>query len=318
MAIYSKPHSVTSFVDLEKMVFDLRYTEGPYWEILDFDFIEGGPYTPEDERNANPVTVITEATRRRYFGDRSVLGELIETGGQRFRVVGVVHNVPVTRMTAAADLWAPLSTAKSQEFRTEIIRGFHALLLAGSRKDFPAIKAEFESRLKHVELPEPYQTIYGTPMTRLEFAVVSLDTPSDGRPPVLKVVLIWLGLVAVFLLLPTINLVNINLSRILERSPEIGIRKAFGASSLHLAGQFIFENLFLSLLGSVLALAGAAGVLSIIESSGLIPYADFKLNYRVFFYALILACFFGLLSGAFPAWRMSRLNPVNALRGGKR
>ena len=54
------------------------------------------------------------------------------------------------------------------------------------------------------------------------------------------------------------------------------------------------------------------------EATGLLPYADLRLNLRVFAGALGLACLFGLLSGAYPAWRMSRLHPVAALRGGQR
>ena len=57
-----------------------------------------------------------------------------------------------------------------------------------------------------------------------------------------------------FMALPTLNLVNINLSRILERSSEIGVRKAFGASSRTLVGQFVMENVILTLVGGALAL----------------------------------------------------------------
>ena len=51
------------------------------------------------------------------------------------------------------------------------------------------------------------------------------------------------------MLLPTVNLININVSRIMERASEIGVRKAFGASSRTLVGQFIVENLILTLVG---------------------------------------------------------------------
>jgi putative ABC transport system permease protein len=126
------------------------------------------------------------------------------------------------------------------------------------------------------------------------------------------------AVVLAFLLLPTINLVSINMSRILERASEIGVRKSFGASSRHLVGQFVLENILLCLLGGLIALVAAAGVLAWINASGIIPNADFKLNYRVFAYGLCLTVFFGLLSGVYPAWRMSRLHPVQALRGDTR
>ncbi|MCI0662440.1 MAG: ABC transporter permease, partial [Acidobacteria bacterium] len=56
-------------------------------------------------------------------------------------------------------------------------------------------------------------------------------------------------------------------------------------------------------------------VLQAITSSGFFPYAEFHLNYRVFLYGLALAIFFGLMSGVYPAWKMSRLHPVQALKG---
>jgi len=51
---------------------------------------------------------------------------------------------------------------------------------------------------------------------------------------------------------------------------------------------------------------------------GLIEYADLQLNYRIFFWGALLAVAFGLLSGVYPAWRMSRLHPVQALKGTSR
>jgi len=312
-------HIVASFLDGEKVVSKLRRTDGPYWEILDFDFLEGGPFTHEDDEQANMVAVINEATRHRFFGDEPAVGRAIEADGQRFRVVGVVENVSITRTTAFADIWVPHGTARSQSFRKELMGDHQGLMLARSIDDFAAIKAEFISRLPHVEFTEPWHTIKGQPLTLVEAAALQLgNVQVDQEPPVYLLVLMGLGIVAAFLFLPTVNLVSINLSRIIERSSEIGVRKAFGASSGHLVIQFIVENLVLCLVGGLLALAGAAVVLELAEGSGVIPHAEFHLNYRVWFYALGLALLFGLLSGAYPAWRTSRLHPVDALRGGAR
>jgi putative ABC transport system permease protein len=117
------------------------------------------------------------------------------------------------------------------------------------------------------------------------------------------------------MLLPALNLVNINVSRTLERSGEIGVRKAFGATAGRLVGQFLVENIFLTLLGSGLGLALAAGALALLNGSHLFAYADYALNARVFGVALGLALFFGVLSGAYPAYKMSKLQAVRALKG---
>ena len=110
-------------------------------------------------------------------------------------------------------------------------------------------------------------------------------------------------------------MVNLNTSRILERASEIGVRKAFGATSATLVGQFMVENLVLTLIGGLLGFVLAIMLLDLVAASNLIKYADLRINLRVFGAALLLMVFFGVLSGAYPAWRMSRMRPVDALRG---
>ena len=122
-------------------------------------------------------------------------------------------------------------------------------------------------------------------------------------------------LMLLFMLLPALNLVNLNTGRIMERSAEIGVRKAFGASSGQLVLQFVIENVLLCLVGGLLGLAFAKGALLWLEGSGLIPYLKVELNFPVFFCGLVIASVFGLLSGLIPAWKMSRLHPVLALKG---
>jgi putative ABC transport system permease protein len=320
-SIFSNPSEVISFVEGEKVDLRMRRTDGTYWEILDFDFVEGGAFTEEDNLAANHVTVISRATRQRFFGGEPALGRYIECDGQRLLVVGVVANVPITRVTACADLWTPTGTTKTRESLEQLMGDHEALLLAESRAEFPRIKAEFQSRLKHVEFPDPerFHTFRGAPLTRFETLVAEGGSANEhGEPRVAVVLSLIFAAVMAFLLLPTVNLISINMSRILERALEIGVRKAFGASSAHLIGQFIVENMLLCLVGGVIALIGAAAVLAWVNASGVIPNADFRLNYRIFGHALLLSGFFGVLSGIYPAWRMSRLHPVLALGGGTR
>jgi putative ABC transport system permease protein len=118
-----------------------------------------------------------------------------------------------------------------------------------------------------------------------------------------------------FMLLPALNLVNLNTGRILERSSEIGVRKSFGATSSQLVWQFLVENTLLCLAGGLIALACAAAVLHWLEASNLIPYLKVNLDLAVFGYGMLIAMVFGVLSGVIPAWKMSRLDPVHALKG---
>jgi len=319
MSIASDPFPATRYVEGRTETWTMRTTDGEYWEILRFDFLEGGPFTQEDERSGNRVAVISEAARRAFFGDRPALGGSVDLDGQRYQVVGVVRNVNLLRVSAAADIWAPHGTRKSQDFRRFHFAGeFSALLLARSRADFPRIRAAFRSRLELAKSQEGFEKLLGTPETRLEMLASAMHRKDDAEPSIGALIWQSTGALLLFMLLPTLNLVSINMSRILERASEIGVRKAFGASAGHLVGQFILENIFLCLVGGVLALGGTALALHGIAQSGLVPHLDVRLNYRVFLIALGVACFFGVLSGALPAWQMSRLHPVRALRGGAR
>ena len=100
----------------------------------------------------------------------------------------------------------------------------------------------------------------------------------------------------------------------MERSSEIGVRKAFGASGMTLVGQFIVENIILTFLGTIIAILLSFIILQVINNSELISNIHLTINLTVLFYSLIACLVFGLLSGVYPAWRMSRLQVVTALK----
>ncbi len=240
----------------------------------------------------------------------------------------MVRDVPMLRSIPFADIWVPVTTSKSEGYRREIMGGFIGMFLARSPADFPALREEFEARLKQVELPDPkmWKALEAHPYTTME--AVAADFMGSGPGRMLPshgedrgMAVFWTlvaALVFLFMLLPTLNLVNLNVSRILERASEIGVRKAFGASSGTLVGQFVVENVALTLVGGLIALAMAPLVLQVLTATSLVPYAHFTLNSRVFAYSFVLAVVFGVLSGAYPAWKMSRLHPVDALKGDSR
>jgi putative ABC transport system permease protein len=117
------------------------------------------------------------------------------------------------------------------------------------------------------------------------------------------------------MVLPALNLVNLNTGRILERRSEIGVRKAFGATSAQLVWQLIVENMLLCVAGGAIGLFAARLVLWWLEGSGLVPYLKVDMNLAIFGYGLLLSLLFGLISGVIPAWKMSRLDPAHALKG---
>ncbi|HEX2832812.1 MAG TPA: ABC transporter permease [Thermoanaerobaculia bacterium] len=318
MSLFTTSSPLTMYHEGRKIDTHLRRTDGAYWQILDFKFLEGGPFTEEDNRNANFVAVITDEMRRTLFNGQSALGRTIELDGQRFRVIGVVPAVAITRNVGFSEVWAPVGTLKTREHEKRMIGDFGAIVLARSPRDFAAIRREFKERLANFVFEDPKN------FDRVE---AGLDTPFElvarnmignqyqgNRVLVLQAILVLMALL--FVTLPTMNLVSINLSRILERASEIGVRKAFGASSVTLIGQFVVENVVLTLIGGAIGFVLSVLALSAVARLEIVPFAVFDVNLRIFGYGVLLSAAFGIISGVYPAWRMSRMQPVNALRGG--
>ncbi len=318
MTAFTKQGSVVTFLDGRKINSDFRYTDAEFWRIMEFAFLEGAPFTEEDDKDGRTVAVIDEGTRRRFFNEEPALGKYIELDGRNFQVVGVVRDVPWYRIISTANIWVPIGAVRDRGILDSLIGNFNGAFLLAPEAVRSEVQAAFSERLTRVELPDPerFHTIKGLPMTRLEAISNQALNLDMGESAPERLLLFGLLAVLAFMALPAINLININLSRIFERSGEIGVRKAFGASSRDLVGQFIVENVVLCLLGGLIGLVGAFVALQILAHLPQIPYMRVSFSGRFFLMALTSALVFGLLSGVGPAWRMSRQQVVDALRGG--
>jgi putative ABC transport system permease protein len=320
MAIASLPQGALSYREGDRVRSYLKRTDAEFWRILSFDFVEGGPFTDDDVAEARSVAVINESTRDRFFGGGPAVGRAIELDEERYRVVGVVRDVPVLRLVPFADVWVPLTVQRTDAWRDAIRGEMFGILLARSAADFPAIRAEFRSRLPTVDLSGTgFRSADARPETAFQtFARILLGRGARDEGAAFQLLALLLGLALAFMLLPALNLVNLGVSRALERASEIGVRRAFGASVLQLVGQLVLESVVLALVGGLLALLVAEATLQVVSGSGLVPYADLHVNLRVSLWGIGFAVVFGILSGAWPAWRLARLHPVEALRGGIR
>ncbi|MCP4633869.1 MAG: FtsX-like permease family protein [candidate division Zixibacteria bacterium] len=319
ISISSFHHPTTTYKDNSKIKMSMKFTDSEFWEILDFEFVEGQGFTKEDVENANRVAVITRDIQKRYFNDEPCIGKYIEADVDNYRVIGIVENVSILRIMPYSDIWVPITCIKEDIHKATIVGNFpsfYSMVLAHDESDIPKIKEEFRGHIENVEFPEgrfvklkTETSTYGEAMARTFFR-----TEQGSVTPVLIVLFV---LMVLFMILPTINLVNINISRIMERSSEIGVRKAFGASSLTLVGQFIVENIIITFIGGAISIILSVIVLNIINGSGIIPHTHLGVNFRIFYYSVIICLFFGIFSGVYPAFRMSRMQPVEALRGGQ-
>jgi putative ABC transport system permease protein len=327
MAIFFMPVRVRAFREGVRFDLGLKRTDGGFWTVLQFEFIEGGPYGAEEVREARPVAVINESTRGKLFDGAPALGRWLELEGQRFRVVGVVRDASPLRRNPWSDVWVPLTTSRLGEHLSDVGGGGDALVLARSRADFPRIKQEAELRAARYDPPDPtrHGRVHVSMETSFEKIVEELADGlvdrrgRDGQTVrISKLAGVALIISLVFMLLPAVNLINLNVSRILERASEIGVRKAFGASSRALVGQFVVENVVLTAVGGALALLLSTLVLHRVSATGLFGAEPLQVSYRVFLVGMALALIFGLVSGVYPAWKMARMHPLAALRGALR
>ncbi|ELX13433.1 putative ABC transporter permease [Janthinobacterium sp. HH01] len=293
----------------------MRRTDAEYWKILDFKVLQGRVPDQADVDQGRFVAVVNASTARKLFPGQQALGQKISIGGQYFSVIGVVEDA--MHLNALSDIWAPITTFPSTDYRGQMFGNFSMLVLAHTAADLPRIQRDIEAAAKTVVFDDPNQfniaRVWGD--SKLDLFARMLTQPDGADSGATKLLAVIGVLMLLFMMLPALNLINLNTGRILERSSEIGVRKAFGATSAHLVRQLVLENVLLCLVGGLIGLACARVVLWWLEGSGLIPYLQVELNLAVFGMGLLLATIFGLLSGVLPAWKMSRLDPVHALKG---
>jgi putative ABC transport system permease protein len=316
ISIYSGSFTSASYVNNQKLELQMKFTDAVYWDIMEIGFIDGRPYDQQAVDNADRVAVITEKAQRQIFGREPGVGKYIETSRGNYRVIGVIPHQEIPVHFAAADIFAPITTSQIDMTSTRLFSYCGALILARDKSDFDLIREEYAGRQAQVleDVKGEFNTVECPLMTQDEFLAmyfIGWESETDSALILLGAALIMI----LFMLFPAINLININISRIIERSSEIGVRKAFGASSRSLIGQFLVENIVLTLIGGVIAYILAVIILTIVTDSGLIPFGDFDPSLRVFLACLAIALFFGIFSGVLPAYRMSRLHPVEALKG---
>ena len=317
----TQPRVATSYLDGRKVTVQLRRTDAAYWQILDFDLRTGRALSADDVATGRFVAVINEATADTYFGAEPPLGKTLTLDAQSFEVVGVVANEPETNRLAFADVWVPLTATESSAYEQEWLANGQAILYVEDPSRRTAMAEEFRDLLRRFEYtPDPTQfdtavAAAATPLELLAFAAVNEGPGVEMFAQNYVATFIGLSALAalLFMALPAINMTNLNIGRILERAPEIGLRKATGASVRVLVGQFVFESVVLAALGGLLAFAAAPFVLDVLND--IFTYGQFRVNGAVFVAGLVFVAVFGVLSGAYPAWKMARLDPAAALRG---
>ncbi len=294
------------------------YTDDVFWEITDFRFLSGRPYNLAEYEQGARVAVIDRKTSMDVFGTIDAAGEEIRIKNRMFKVAGVVENTDITMYRIAANLYIPYSCLESFHSDYFYANFSRVLLLADNRNDFEKMNGEFKQKLTYVtfENTDAFNRIDGSLvrdsyLKRIEaLAVTYFQYHKDIKKPLY---IAGLLLVFLFILLPAINLVNININRVYERLSEIGVRKTFGATIRKLTGQFLFENVVITIAGGILSILLSAVIISILNRTDALGGVYMKMNYAGFIISMAAILAIGILSGILPSVTMARARIVECL-----
>ncbi len=318
-SFYSPDFSYDLFANGNKLSFKAIYADASFWAVYDFQFLAGRPFRADDVTAQAQVVVLTRKAARDYFGtDQGVIGKHLEMDGRQLEVIGLIGQPANSKYFVSAEAYLPLTLCPPAVLADTGFQGpFEAVFMGASPIARESIKQAIASRAANIPLPNPEEYNYLELMTatfagRYAYGIFPVkDSPSDALRTFL---LIGGGLLLLFILLPTLNLINLNVSRIMERSAEIGVRKAFGAHSGSILAQLVFENIVLTFIGGLIGLLLALGLLYLVNDAQVMGDTQLQFNARVFAWSVLICLLFGIISGLLPAWRMSQLHIANAIK----
>jgi putative ABC transport system permease protein len=280
-------------------------TEPQYFEVRNWPFVSGTSFSEDDVTQAATVAVLGDTVRRYLFGSRNPIGETIRIGTLPFKVVGVL----TPKGTSAGSnqdqddvIIAPLTTVQKKLLGQEWLRWI--MVSAVSRQASYIAQPQIESLLR-----DRHKIRRGDPD---DFVVRNLADMADAAAEQGSVMTVLLTIVAsIALLVGGIGIMNIMLVSVTERTREIGVRMAVGATGEDVRLQFLIEALVLGLIGGTIGVIFGVGS-SIAVAQGLgwpVRIPAYAIAVSTLF-ATAIALFFGF----YPARRASQLNPIEALR----
>ncbi|QBQ42748.1 ABC transporter permease [Sphingobacterium psychroaquaticum] len=275
-----------------------------YLETSGYKLEDGRNFTAQDIENANPVVIIGQEVKTKLFkNNKKAVGEYITIGGARFTVIGVLESkgssagfgsdkacfIPISRgraMISNANPSFVITVMTSDPFKMdgaegEAIATFRKIraLNAKQSNDFEIIKSDAVAQML-------MQNLTYVTMGAIVIAFITLVGASIG-------------------------LMNIMLVSVTERTREIGVRKAIGATPSVIRKQFLMEAVVICVLGGI---AGIVLGILIGNVLALALGADFIIPWKWMMLGLTVCIGVGMLSGYYPASKASKLDPVEALR----
>ncbi len=276
-----------------------------FMAIKGYKLSSGREFSNPEMQNAGLVAIIGNEIQQTLFDKLDPLGKEVVVRGLRFKVVGVLEKAGSMFGGGGADrtILIPLETAR--KVPTSFDPTYDITVSVAKVEDLDDAVGEATGLMRAIRHDRP-----GQPDSFEIESSGSLREELDGITGVLKIGGGVIGFIT--LLGAAICLMNIMMVSVTERTREIGIRKALGATPLRIRQQFLIEAIVICQMGGV-AGVGLGIVVGNLMSS-LLGADNFVVPWFWMILGLIVCVVVGLLSGYYPAYRASKLDPIESLR----
>jgi predicted permease len=274
----------------------------------------GRDFTPADEGpGAERVTIIgRKLWKRRYAEDPGILGKTLRIDGKPVTIVGVMADG--MEFPRNNELWVPLSPAGDEQKRD-----FRFLAVFGRLGD-GATRAQAQTEMNGIA--ERLAAAY--PDSNKDYTSVIIETFNErfNSGNIRTVMLAMMGAVGFVLLIACANVANLQLTRSVQRTREVAIRMALGATRWRVVRQLLVESMLLGLIGGViglgLALVGVRLFDAAVANAGKPYWIQFTVDYTVLAFLGAICILTGVLFGLAPALQVTRTNVNDVLKEGGR
>ena len=310
-------------------VTDIKKIDDQYWKIFNHTFIKGNPFDKAQYEAGMKVAVITESMARDLFETTDVINREIMIKHIPYSIIGVIKDVSSLATEAYGQVFIPLP--ESEKRVKGYTGGIMVYLLAKNTEDFPAIRSEVERRyavLNSQDRGDDSQFVYNQQPFTQEMLVNELGSSNPPRHKEARKKRYFVY--ALLLIVPAINLSSMTQSRLRRRVGEFGVRRAFGCTRGNIISELLTENLILTVAGGVIGL-----ILSLVftfmfsdiifvgsfddrSAASMYVTPEMVFNFSTFLWTLFFCLILNILSAGIPAWRASRINPVEAINMGNK
>ena len=284
-------------------------TTAAYYNIQGLNMLLGRYIKSADVENASNICVINENAAQELIGYSDCIGEEISINGIKFKVVGVLEDnddslTAVFSSNSLAVYIPYTSLVRLSSSVSSKITSFYVSAETGGTT------AETESAM--------YSILYERfAQDEDAFEIDTQDALEDTMSSVTSILAILLGGIAgISLIVGGIGIMNIMLVTVTERTREIGIRKAIGASRSVILQQFLLESVVLCMLGCAIGIFLSWGTLRIISVVVASLDLTFKMNGAVVLIAVLFCFIIGVGFGLYPANKAAKMKPIDALHYG--